>query len=302
MAGVPHVSLKEALNIRSAGDFDVVLSLIDVHTVEGSEDAVAGEVDAESDGGNNGASSVDVSTGDGQIVDLTAEKDAMIVESTRVDVAFVCGGLEPKVGEYDVDVSFPEGAGFGMTLEGMLYGEDKGTIKENTVASVVPVCIGIVDADKCRRLGGRRVGVGVVGVGGQNNHAETGGKRKEETHAGLFNAGSVGLSHSMEFGGGACGTVTTISGFAGPVSLERICPMLAEYNGVRRGGNGGAVHLLSVHRVQLFTLGSKPEGPGGKLAKLTASELADRLLLGGTKNGGIESVDKEAKGIVGQRM
>jgi hypothetical protein len=168
----------------------------DVETIVGSADAEFDKIDVFTFIVLDGTDLVEdfvgdlgISTGDTEVINLTAEEYAMVLVGHLVDVALMGGGGKAHFSQDVIDVGFPEGASFGVALESMADGEDHGAIKLDTVAFEVPFSVGVIDHDISRDAGGGRVGVGIASIGGEDLHIKGGGEGHEEAHAGVFDAG-----------------------------------------------------------------------------------------------------------------
>ena len=87
------------------------------------------------------------------------------------------------------DMFFPKLSRFGMALESMKNREYEGSIQLNIEAMFVPIGICIVDRDKCRCLGWRRVGICILGIATIDLVVFPSCKGKEKALHRLFDAG-----------------------------------------------------------------------------------------------------------------
>jgi hypothetical protein len=85
-----------------------------------------------------------------KIVDLSTEKNFLILVGGNIYILLVSGGLEVEFGVLEdlCDVFFPTNTGFGMTLEGMLNGKNMFAIQGDVEAVLIPFGVLVVDAKK----------------------------------------------------------------------------------------------------------------------------------------------------------
>jgi hypothetical protein len=147
---------EELVDVGFARDFDVTVGLFHIDTVERLQDTLVAEVDTVfgADHTDEVADGVSVSTSDGKIVDLAADEHAEAAESALVQATLMRRGCEPMSSDDGVHKLFPEGAGFRMSLKGVLNGEGHITWDCDTMSSEVPVSVLVVDDDKRWLVGG----------------------------------------------------------------------------------------------------------------------------------------------------
>ena len=88
----------------------------------------------------------------------------MALVTTLVDAAFMDSGFEAVACDDTVNKLFPEGTGFRMTLEGVLDWENHVAVEGDTMASLVPIGVLIVNENKRRLVWRWRVRVGIGGI------------------------------------------------------------------------------------------------------------------------------------------
>ena len=89
--------------------------------------------------------------------------------------------------DHSIDETFPQSTGFGMSLKRVLDRENHGTVDGDTKTSCIPIGVLVVDANECRLLRRRGVGVGVGRINFQTNETFLSAQSKEHSHAGLLN-------------------------------------------------------------------------------------------------------------------
>jgi hypothetical protein len=156
---------------------------------------------------------------------LAAKEDLETVDGGSVKTALVCGGGEAEGKENPVDVGFPKVAGFGVSLKGVLYREDKGAVQVDTMASGIPCGVVGIDVDIRRSLGAGGIGICIGGIEEPNEHAVGGCKTSESAEAGLGNTRSECAFCVLELGSGAFGSVAALSSFAAAVLFDDVRPM-----------------------------------------------------------------------------
>ncbi len=187
---------QQALNAGGCGQGGAIAGLVDVETIAGSADAEFDEIDVFSFVVLDGADLVQnfvgdhgISASDTEVVHLAAEEHAVVLVCHLGHVALMGGGSKAHFGQDVIDVGFPEGASFGVTLESMADGEDHGAVELDTVAFEAPFGVGVIDHDISGDAGGGRVGIGITSIGGEDLHVEGGGEGHEEAHVGVLDAG-----------------------------------------------------------------------------------------------------------------
>jgi hypothetical protein len=243
----PIVSRKESVNVVVTRNGDAITTLRDVDTIEIGDKAKIlergrGFVGKAQPGTNDvadGASNGLRGTGESKVIHLAKEEHKRTFEGGFVNGAVVSSRLEVQGvrEENAVDVMFPKTSRFGMALESMTDGKDKRPVKLDGKTVFEPVGIGIVNGDKSRKVGRRRMGKSVLGIGTKDEMVKAGGQGKEESLDGLLNSRTVGGSHGMESRGGPSGAVTAVARAAITIALDVVLPVWAEDNGLGRAGN-----------------------------------------------------------------
>ena len=96
------------MDIGCTGDLDVVTSQLHIDSNELRENRIAGEVYTFADLSNDFAGSGCICAGHhGEVIDLTADEDMVIIDGSLIDVAFVCRKCKPEVGQDAADMPFP---------------------------------------------------------------------------------------------------------------------------------------------------------------------------------------------------
>ena len=154
-----------------------------------------------------------IGAGKGKIIHLAEEEDTLAIDSGLVDVAFMGGGLEieSRIVKNCINMLFPTNTRLGVALEGTLDREDEAAVQTDLEGGKIPIRIGIIDADKSRDRGRRRMGISILSVATKSGKVECSGKCEEEALGGLFHARGVSFSEGVEAGRGTGGAITTIT-------------------------------------------------------------------------------------------
>jgi hypothetical protein len=192
---IPTMGCKEALEIGSTVDLDIGAGLFKVDAVEsGGQTKVfkrgvsfTRKFEFGANGSVDGISNRGRRANNGEVIDLLTEKNRLQAKLVRnVNVAFICGVLEVKFrqSEDGVDVVLPEASTFGMALESTPDRDDKGTVKGDTEAMLVPFGKDVIDGKKSRNMGTRGVCICISSVTGEDEVVEGGSKSTEEAEDG----------------------------------------------------------------------------------------------------------------------
>jgi hypothetical protein len=243
---------EELVDVGFARDFDVTVGLFYIDTVERLQDTLVAEVDAVFGADHTPdevADGVSVGTYDGKIVDLTADEHAVAVESALVQATLMRRRCEPMPSDDGVHKLFPEGAGFRMSLKGVLNGEDHITWDCDIMSSEVPVSVLVVDDDKRWLVGGRQICIGIGCVNLQADKTLMGAQGEKQAHAGLLNTTGVGVGQ-FELWGSTRGAVATIACLPSSIAFDAVVPVLSEDDRSFRCVNRGAINFLVLSRNQ----------------------------------------------------
>jgi hypothetical protein len=184
--GFPAMGSQESLDVRGTVDFDVVTSLRKIDTVKGGSKAkvdergsgLIGQLKLVTNGGKNLFRDFRIGAGNGEVIDLAAQENGLRTKLVGdVNVALVGGGTETKFGrgKNPIDVRLPEAAAFGMTLESTSHGNHHRSIKSDAIFLEVPISEDVVDGKKSGNRRARRVGIGILGITGEDGVVERGG-------------------------------------------------------------------------------------------------------------------------------
>ena len=131
--------LQHTIDVGRAVQLDVVAGLDDINAIIARADAVASGNSLVIDVGNEFLGNGGITAGNSIIIDLTAEKNSVAVNSATIDVALMRSGAKIMLGEDVVDHPFPKSASFGVTLKGLEHRDDMSRgVDVGAVALAVP--------------------------------------------------------------------------------------------------------------------------------------------------------------------
>ena len=193
----PTMGMEEAINIRFTGDFQVVSSLMSINAIKRLiytrvSSSRWKEIDNNMfiKGSNKSLSSRWISSSNSKIINLSTNKNILILKFTNINVTFMSSITKIKFIKEDViNHSFPLKTTSRMTLKGFQDWNNMSMgIKTSIKSFEIPRTKGIIRAKITLTMRRGRLLKSILNISKRNNKIKSGSKGKEELHARLGNA------------------------------------------------------------------------------------------------------------------